>query len=266
MLSFETVTTVRTENTVLYHGDCLEIMPQLPESSVDLALIDPPFGLTRNQWDTVIPLPPLWENLERVCKQNAAILFFSQMPFAAELVMSNKKMFRYEWIWQKSNKTGFLNAKKMPLKEHENILVFYRHLPKYNPQMEKGKRHLRQTRTKSVNYGQYHNTEPEYSNEYYHGDILSFPCVFHTSEKQVHPTQKPVPLLEYLIKTYSNPGEIVLDCCMGSGSTGVAAVDTGRRFIGIEQDSGYFQTAAERIQEAVSVDWAVSGRVDVSDW
>lgn len=172
------------------------------------------------------------------------------MPFAAKLVMSNEKMFRYEWIWQKSNKTGFLNSKKMPLKAHENILVFYRHLPTYNPQMVKGDRHLRQTRSATSNYGKYHDTEPQYTDEYFPVDIISFPCIFHTSEKQVHPTQKPVPLLEYLIKTYTNPGETVLDCCMGSGSTGVACVNTGRSFIGIELDAGYFQIAQKRIKEA----------------
>lgn len=233
----------------LYQGDCLELMRGVPAGSVDCVIADLPFGTTRNAWDKAISTPPLWENLLRVCKPNAAILFFAQMPFAAELVMSNPKMFRYEWIWQKSNKTGFLNAKKMPMKEHENILVFYRHLPTYNPQMVKGERHSRAKGVSSNNYGAFHPV-PTWSDEYYPGDIISFPCIFHTSEKQQHPTQKPVPLLEYLIKTYTNPGETVLDPTMGSGSTGVACANTGRNFIGMELDAGYFGIARKRIEEA----------------
>ena len=191
----------------LLRGDCLELLRDIPGGSVDCVIADLPFGVTQNRWDNVIPLPPLWEWLRRVTKENAAILFFSQMPFAAELVMSNRKMFRYEWIWRKSNKTGFLNAKKMPLKEHENILVFYHKTPTYNPQMVKGERHIRQTRGKTTNYGKYHNTEPQYTDEYYPGDIISFPCIFHTSEKQQHPTQKPVPLLEYLYARTPTPAK-----------------------------------------------------------
>ena len=179
--------------------------------------------------------------------------------------MSNRKMFRYEWIWQKSNKTGFLNAKKMPLKEHENILVFYNKAPTYNPQMVKGERHSRgKIGTRTSNYGK-HIRVPSYSDEYYPGDIISFSCIFHTSEKQQHPTQKPVPLLEYLIRTYTNPGETVLDPTMGSGSTGVAAANTGRNFIGIELNAGYFAIAQERIQaaqDAIAME-GVQERIDV---
>lgn len=235
--------------TELLQGDCLELLRDVPAESVDMVLCDPPFGSTQNAWDCVIPTPPLWENLTRVCKPNAAMLFFAQMPFAAELVTSNRKMFRYEWIWQKSNKTGFLNAKKMPLKEHENILVFYRKAPTYNPQMVKGERHSRAAGKRSNNYGAFHPVL-SWSDEYYPGDIITFPCIFHTAEKQAHPTQKPVPLLEYLIRTYTNPDETVLDCCMGSGSTGVACGNTGRGFIGMELDAGYFAIAQERIQAA----------------
>ena len=235
--------------TQLLQGDCLELLPRLPAESVDMVLADLPYGTTRNRWDNVIPLPQLWDELRRVCKENAAMLFFGQMPFAAELVMSNRKMFRYEWIWQKSSKTGFLNAKKMPLKEHENILVFYQKIPTYNPQMVKGERHSREAGKRSNNYGAFH-AVPSYSDEYYPGDIIQFPCIFHTHEKQVHPTQKPVALLEYLVKTYTNPGETVLDPTMGSGSTGVAAVNMGRGFIGIELDADYFAIAKERIGRA----------------
>lgn len=237
--------------TELLQGDCLELLRDVPAESVDMVLCDPPFGSTQNAWDCVIPTPPLWENLTRVCKPNAAMLFFSQMPFAAELVTSNRKMFRYEWIWQKSNKTGFLNAKKMPLKEHENILVFYQRLPTYNPQMQKGKTHTRnKSGSRSANYGKYFPLKSTTTDEYFPSDIISFPCIFHTNETQVHPTQKPVPLLEYLIRTYTDESETVLDCCMGSGSTGVAAINTGRGFVGIELDPGYFQIAQRRIQAA----------------
>lgn len=165
--------------------------------------------------------------------------------------MSNPKMFRYEWIWRKSNKTGFLNSKKMPLKAHENILVFYRHLPTYNPQMVKGKIHTRgKAGTHTSNYGKCFKTNSGDFDEYYPSDVLSFKCVWNNAEKQVHPTQKPVPLLEYLIRTYTNPGETVLDPTMGSGSTGVACANTGRSFIGMELDAGYFEIARKRIQEA----------------
>lgn len=179
------------------------------------------------------------------------MLFFSQMPFAAELVQSNRKLFRYEWIWQKSNKTGFLNARRMPLKEHENILVFYKKLPVYNPQFTGDTPHtIPKSGRKSNNYGKYTPLPPGTVKGYFPSDIISFPCIFHTSEKQVHPTQKPVPLLEYLIKTYTNPGETVLDPTMGSGSTGVACANTGRNFIGMELDPGYFEIAQGHIKAA----------------
>lgn len=165
--------------------------------------------------------------------------------------MSNPKMFRYEWIWQKSNKTGFLNARRMPLKEHENILVFYKKLPAYNPQFTGDTPHtIPKSGRKSNNYGKYTPLPPRTVKGYFPSDIVSFPCIFHTSEKQQHPTQKPVPLLEYLIRTYTNPGETVLDPTMGSGSTGVACANTGRNFIGMELDQTYFEIARKRIEEA----------------
>ncbi|MBP5718396.1 MAG: site-specific DNA-methyltransferase, partial [Abditibacteriota bacterium] len=186
----------------LYHGDCLDKLKLIPDGSVDMVLADLPFGTTENAWDKKIPFAPLWEQLNRVCKTNAAMLFFAQFPFAAELCMSNRKMFRYEWIWQKSNKTGFLNANRMPLKAHENILVFYRRLPTYNPQMVKGEAHTRgKSGNYSTNYGKFIRLNGSKSNLYYPTDILTHQHVFHSGEEQVHPTQKPVPLLEYLIKT-----------------------------------------------------------------
>lgn len=236
----------------LYNGDCLDVMEELPAGSVDLILCDPPYGVTRNPWDKKIPTDRLWGGVNRLRKADTAILFFAQMPFAAELVMSNPRMFRYEWIWQKSNVSGFLNAKRMPLKSHENILVFYEALPTYNPQMTPGL-HMkaRSGRVQTSNYGKFERMNPEIADSYYPRDILSFPCVNQgPGVERFHPTQKPVPLLEYLIKTYSNPGDVVFDPCMGAGSTGVAAINTGRNFVGIELDSGYYQVAQARIEQA----------------
>ncbi len=233
----------------LIQGDCLEVMQNIPDGSVDMVLCDPPYGMTRNRWDTVIPFAPLWEEYRRIVKPDGAVCLFAQMPFAAALVMSNPREFRYEWVWQKSNKTGFLNAKKRPLKEHENVLVFSRRPPVYHPQMVRGPEHSRKPGALSSNYGKFHSV-PSESDLYYPGDIIQFNSIFHTHEKQYHPTQKPAALLEYLIKTYTDPGGCVLDNCMGCGSTGVAAVNTGRGFIGIELDPGYFETARRRIYEA----------------
>lgn len=227
-------------------GDCLELMKEIPDRSIDMVLCDLPYGTTRNKWDSVIPLNKLWEQYERIIKDNGAIVLFSQMPFSAELVHSNLKLFKYEWIWQKDNGTGFLNAKKMPLKIHENILVFYKKLPLYNPQMRIGfKPYKCKQGRHSTNYGAYEQGHITESNgERYPIDIIKF-----KKDAGLHPTQKPVELLEYLIKTYTNENETVLDNCMGSGSTGVACVNTNRNFIGYELDEHYFQIAKERLEQ-----------------
>ena len=228
----------------LLQGDCLELMKQVPDKSIDLILCDLPYGTTQNKWDTVIPFDKLWAQYNRIIKDNGAILLFSQMPFGANLIMSNPKMFRYEWIWEKTMATGHLNAKKMPLKKHENIMVFYKHLPTYNPQglIELEEAISRQKTCPTSNYGKcdkpYKATHTNYPT-----DILEYK---HDKEK-LHPTQKPVALLEYLIKTYTNEGDTVLDNCMGSGSTGVACKNTNREFIGMELDEKYFNIAKERI-------------------
>ena len=229
-------------------GDCLELMKDIPDRSIDMVLCDLPYGTTRNKWDGVIPLDKLWKQYERIIKDNGAIVLFSQMPFSAELVHSNLKLFKYEWIWQKDNGTGFLNAKKMPLKIHENILVFYKKLPLYNPQMRTGfKPYKCKQGRHSTNYGAYEQGHITESNgERYPIDIIEF-----KKDSGLHPTQKPVALLEYLIKTYTNEGETVLDNCMGSGSTGVACVNTNRNFIGYELDEKYFEIAEKRINEAM---------------
>ena len=229
-------------------GDCLELMREIPDKSIDMILCDLPYGTTRNKWDSVIPLNKLWKQYERIIKDNGAIVLFSQMPFSAELVHSNLKLFKYEWIWQKDNGTGFLNAKKMPLKIHENILVFYKKLPLYNPQMRTGfKPYKCKQGRHSTNYGAYEQGHITESNgERYPIDIIKF-----KKDSGLHPTQKPVELLEYLIKTYTNENEMVLDNCMGSGSTGVACVNTNRNFIGYELDEKYFEIAEKRINEAM---------------
>ena len=233
-------------------GDCLKLMKDISDKSIDMILCDLPYGTTQNRWDTVISLNDLWNQYKRIIKDDGAIVLFSQPPFDKILACSNLKMFRYEWIWQKENSTGFLNAKKMPLKIHENILVFYKKLPTYNPQMRLGfkpykpyKRH--NLSRHSTNYGDYKQGYPTESNgERYPIDIINF-----QREAGLHPTQKPVALLEYLIKTYTNQSEIVLDNCMGSGSTGVACVNTNRNFIGFELDENYFNIAKTRINNAL---------------
>lgn len=239
--------------TELWRGDCLELMQDIPAGSVDLILCDPPFGTTMNEWDKVLPFEPLWAEYNRVIKDTGAVVLFSQMPFTAQLVMSNAKHFRYEWIWQKTKCSGFMNAKKMPLKQHENVLVFYKKLPTYHPQgVRKGVaiKTGRSRKGNSRNYGKTGCGDPAYiqtvSN--YPKDIITFSNP--SNRGHLHPNQKPVELLEYLVKTYTNPGEVVLDSCMGSGSTGVACINTGRRFIGIELDPQYFDIARERIEKA----------------
>ena len=229
-------------------GDCLELIKDIPDKSVDMVLCDLPYGTTRNKWDSVIPLNKLWKQYERIIKDNGAIVLFSQMPFSAELVHSNLKLFKYEWIWEKDNGTGFLNAKKMPLKIHENILVFYKKLPLYNPQMRTGfKPYKCKQGRHSTNYGAYEQGHITESNgERYPIDIIKF-----KKDSGLHPTQKPVELLEYLIKTYTNEGETILDNCMGSGSTGVACINTNRNFIGYELNEKYFEIAEKRINETM---------------
>ena len=230
----------------LLNGDCLELMKDMPDKSIDMILCDLPYGTTKCKWDSIIPFEPLWCHYERIIKDNGVIVLFSQMPFTAELVSSNLKLFKYEWIWEKDNATGFLNAKKMPLKIHENILVFYKKLPLYNPQMRVGfKPYKCKQGRHSSNYGDYQEGHMTESNgERYPIDIIKF----NRDKDKIHPTQKPVALLEYLIKTYTNENETVLDNCMGSGSTGVACINTNRNFIGIELDEKYFEMAKNRIE------------------
>lgn len=233
----------------LIKDDCLKAMRNIKDGSIDMILCDLPYGKTNNYWDKIIPSEPLWEQYKRVIKENGAVVLFAQQPFAARLIMSNLKQYRYEWIWEKSMGTGFLNSNRMPLKKHENILVFYKKLPVYNPQKTKGIPYTRSGEDKSSdNYNKFRGM-PSVNKDgmRYPVDILRFPQPICSGEKIYHPTQKPVELLKYLISTYTNEGGTVLDNCMGSGSTGVACIDLNRNFIGIELDDGYFQTAESRI-------------------
>lgn len=251
----------------LQQGDCLELMNDIPSKSIDLILCDLPYGTTRNKWDSVLDLELLWEQYSRIIKDRGAILLFAQTPFDKVLGYSNLKHLRYEIIWQKTAPTGFLNAKKMPMKAHENILVFYKKLPTYNPQMTKGhprKVSSKASREKSVerqklkvdnkdsNYNFYGEAQVDYdSTERYPLSVQVF--AKDQQKENFHPTQKPVALLEYLIKTYTNEGDLVLDNCMGSGSTGVACVNTNRNFIGMELTEQYFEIAKERIERVVKL-------------
>ena len=234
----------------LLHGDCLELMKDIPDGSIDMILCDPPYGTTsRNDWDNVIPIDPLWEQYNRIIKDSGAIVLFSQLPFGVDLINGNRKNFRYEIIWDKKAPTGFLNANRMPLRVHENLLVFYKKLPGYNPQKTPGKPYSFKGTSDTSNYADY----GAYNNRNETGDRFPTSILEISNanrKRRLHPTQKPVALLEYLIKTYTNPGEIVLDNCMGSGSTGVACVNCGRDFIGIEKDSDYFKIAERRVAEA----------------
>ena len=237
----------------LRQGDCLELMKDIPDGSIDMVLTDPPYGTTACKWDSVIPFEPMWAELKRIIKPNGAIVLFGSQPFTSALIMSNVKMFKYEWVWQKTMAGNFFNANKEPMKKHENILVFYKKPPQYNPQMSYGKPYsekkerqryygafAREKTTSikpTINKGtRYPSTVQLFSNG--------------NNKNNGHPTQKPVPLMEYLIKTYTNEGETVLDFTMGSGSTGVAAKNLNRNFIGIELDEKYFEIAKKRIEEA----------------
>ena len=229
----------------LMKGDCLELMKQIPDGSVDMILCDLPYGTTQNKWDSVIPLDLLWHEYKRICK--GVIVLTAAQPFSSALVLSNIDQFKYEWIWVKSKITGVLNAKKMPVRKHEQVLVFASKPTTYNAQGLIRKGTITKQGGNSDNYGE--RSSADYVQEWtnWPRDVLEI-----SSEgKTVHPTQKPVALMEYLIKTYTNEGDTVLDFTMGSGSTGVACANTGRKFIGIEMDADFFQVATDRINVAI---------------
>lgn len=230
----------------LMNGDCIELMNDIPDNSVDMILCDLPYGVTQNKWDTVIPFDALWSHYIRISR--GAIVLTAAQPFTSMLIMSNVKWFKYSWVWDKASCTGFLNSKRQPLRRVEDVVVFYKSQPTYNPQMEvRGKPRKKGGYIKkdgSENYGSFKNAE-SFNNEYYPTNLIEISNA-NRCEKY-HPTQKPVALMEYLIKTYTNEGDTVLDNCMGSGTTGVACVKTNRSFIGIELDIEYFNIAKNRI-------------------
>jgi len=228
----------------LINGECLEEISHLKDGSIDLLVVDLPYGTTACSWDSIIDLPSLWTQLNRVCKESAAMVFTAQQPFTWKLASSNPTAFKYELIWQKPNGTNPFAAKNMPMKRHENILVFYRSKPTYNPQMEQGKPYVWDSkRSKGEAGGMAGATgRIESDGKRYPSSILKF-----KQERGLHPTQKPVALMEWLIKSFSNEGDVVLDCTMGSGTTGVAAKNLKRKFIGIELSKEYFDIATKRI-------------------
>ena len=232
----------------LLQGDCLELMSGIDDKSIDLILCDLPYGTTQCKWDSVIPFDKLWAQYNRIIKDNGAIVLFSRQPFTSQLINSNLKMYRYELIWQKEQATNFLHIKKQFGQATENIEVFYKHQPTYNPQMVKSDKPVK---SNGGNSSRTYNNQTfigsdEVRYEKYPLNILNFK----RDKTGFHPTQKPVALLEYLVKTYTNEGDVVLDNCMGSGSTGVACVNTNREFIGMELDENYFNIAKERIEVA----------------
>jgi site-specific DNA-methyltransferase (adenine-specific) len=233
----------------IYQGDCLEVMKQISGGSIDAIITDPPYGTTACKWDTIIPFEPMWEQLKRVIKKNGAIALFGSQPFTSALVMSNPKMFKYEWVWIKNRGTGHLNAKIMPLSCHETISIFCGGKTSYNPQKLKGKPYQRLNCSReATNKGAYGRMEKTTNTintgDRYPKSYLEFSKV----ERTLHPTQKPAALMEYLIKTYTNEGETVLDFTAGSGTTGVACKNLNRNYILIEKDPTYCQIAEARIK------------------
>lgn len=239
---------VEIGDCLLLRGDCLEIMPTLVDGSVDMVLADLPYGTTQNKWDSVLPLNVLWGNYWRLARTAGAVVLTAQTPFDKTLGASCIEHLKYEWIWEKPKATGHLNAQKQPMKAHENILVFYRQQAGYRPQKASGKPYKPSGgASKRDNYGDFGAVRSGSED----GSRFPRSVLFFAHEaKPVHPTQKPVPLMEYLVRTYTNEGETVLDNTMGSGTTGVACVRSGRKFIGIERDEKYFDIACERITEA----------------
>lgn len=237
-------------------------MKDIPDQSIDMILCDLPYGTTACKWDTIIPFEPLWAQYKRITKDNAAIVLTASQPFTTSLILSCKELFRYDLVWNKSITLGFFNANKMPLRVHETICVFYKNLPTYNPQKTKsnGSARIRQYKTKdryegygsdrgdtlSRDYGMRFPTSIIDISNHNHGGF--YPAL--PDEKSKHPTQKPIPLFEYLIRTYTHEGDLVLDNCIGSGTTAIACINTGRNFIGIEKDPDYFEIASKRIKKA----------------
>ena len=239
----------------LYNDDCFNVMPTFPDNAFDAIIVDLPYGTTKCKWDSVLDLEQLWEQYKRLIKDNGAIIMFAQTPFDKVLGCSNLEMLRYEWIWEKTQPTGFLNAKKMPMKAHENILVFYKQLPTFNPQKTTGHKPINSytkkadVQNKTTLYGKVKNDVSGGETDRFPRSVIEF-----SSDKQktkldgtIHPTQKPIALMEYLIRSYTNEGDLILDNCAGSGSMGVACKNTNRRFVMIEKERNYFDIILKRL-------------------
>jgi site-specific DNA-methyltransferase (adenine-specific) len=243
------------DNGYIQQGDCLELMKDIPNGSIDMILADLPYNVTQNDWDSLIPLDKLWKEYKRIVKESGAIVLTAQTPFDKILGCSNLKMLKYEWIWRKSRPTGHLNANKMPMKAHENILVFYVKPPTFNKQMTIGKPNhvkdgsIRKSKATNNNYGHFENVVQKSTNLKNPITVLEFSQ--QDPNKILHPTQKPVALFEYLIKTYTNEGEIVLDNTAGSMTTAIAAINTDRQFICMEKDENYFEVGKNRIENHI---------------
>lgn len=241
----------------LKQGDCLELMKEIPDKSIDMILCDLPYGKTACKWDRVVPFDKLWEQYNRIIKDNGAIVLFAEQPFTSKLVLSNLKLFRQSLVWEKHKASDIFMSKKRILNKHEDILIFYKKLPVYNPQMGDGIPYKKRS-SKHINLngnaigvsGNIKYSDDLDTSKRYPTSVLKFSNHFQKGNKY-HQTQKPVALLEYLIKTYTNEGETVLDNCMGSGSTGVACINTIRNFIGIELMPEYFEVAVQRIEKAI---------------
>jgi site-specific DNA-methyltransferase (adenine-specific) len=232
----------------LYNQDCLETMQEIETGSIDLLLQDTPFGCTQNEWDIKPNFPVMWQEWERIIKDNGAMIFFGTQPFASELILSRSGFFRYDLIWYKALGTGFLNANKMPMRNHEHILVFYKQLPTYNPQMYIGKmrdKGIKGSRT-TTNYGTFKPTVSK-NDTYFPQSVLDFTNGDRTKEAD-HPTQKPLDLMRYLVRTYSNENDLVFDGYSGSGTTAAACIKEKRRFIGSEMSKEYFDKSVERLE------------------
>lgn len=243
-------------NTTLLNGDCLELLKTIPDGSVDMVLCDLPYGTTACKWDTVIPFEPLWAEYRRVTKPSAAVVLTASQPFTSLLVASNLEEFRYCWVWEKNRGSGWLDSKSKPLKFHEDIAVFYGSQPTYNPQKVPGKPSnstgvksgVKGHGKKELYRGAFGTVASDVSGMKYPKSVLKVDGIPPAGiEVRCHPTQKPVALMEYLIRTYTNEGDTVLDNCMGSGTTGVACLNTRRNFIGMEMDEKYFNAASDRI-------------------
>lgn len=235
----------------LYKGDCLEVMKSIPDGSIDAIITDPPYGTTACKWDSVIPFEPMWEQLNRIIKPNGAIVLFGSEPFSSALRMSNIKNYKYDWIWDKKIPSGMSYARFQPMRRNEQISVFCDGKTKYNPQMTLRDKPIKSGGVKHSETAPIANKSKDFKKTYTHKNPTNILVFDKIRRGSVHPTQKPVALMEYLIKTYTNENETVLDFTMGSGSTGVAAKNLNRNFIGIEQDENYFKIAEDRINKQV---------------